>query len=212
MSRVHLLRMTAGTQKTVDLAVKAYQLNSLEFSREVQESAKKLHEIELGIADRGRSLLDAGKLIDATTRSACSSLRIYSALRIAHAAAIEMTRNTRLKIAKKHLLTPAATVQMADFVNRLIRLSTVAVFNRDTDHAATVLRLEERRRKSRVARGSVDEDLEELAVFRCLEQIAEQAYEIADAVAHLRPASQGLPLLGSHDRLLSQAQCFDRLP
>jgi phosphate uptake regulator len=185
VSHTHLLRMTALTQETVDRSVKAYELNSPGLTRIVLEAARELHAIELSIADRGRTLLAAGKIMDSTSRPGCCSLRIYSALRITHAAATEMARNTRLKNSRGHMLTSAATVDLANLVNSMVRLNTVAVFNREADHARTVLQVEGVRRKYAGWHSRVHEDPQELAISRCLQQIAEQAYEIADALTQL---------------------------
>jgi hypothetical protein len=177
--------MTALTQKSVDHSVKAYEFNSPEFSRRALEAEKELRAIERSIAHRGCSLLAAGKLMDATSRTGCCSLRIYSALRITHAAATEMARNTCLKIAEGRVSTSATTIEVAQLVNSLVRLNTVAVFNRQAHHAETVLEIEAGRRNHDVWRGEVDDDLQEVAISRCLEQIIEQAREVADVVTQL---------------------------
>jgi hypothetical protein len=200
VSRSHLLRMTALTQRTVDHTVKAYELNSLPLCRKARLAEPELRQIELSIGDRGRTLSAAGKLMNSTSRLACCSLRIYSALRITHTAATEIARNTRLKIAKGRVSTSAATVEMANFVNSLVRLNTVAFFNQEAHHAKTVLQLEGDRRKCDLwlyrghdfmQRTGAEEE-QELAIFRCFGQIAEQAYEIADALTQLLKSDQRL--------------------
>jgi phosphate uptake regulator len=185
VSRTHLLRMMALTHKTVDDAVKGYALSNPEFCRRALEAEKGLHAIELNISDRGRTLLAAGKLMDSTSVPGRCSLRIYSALRITHAVATEMARNTYLKIVRGHVGISAATAEMANLVNGLMRLNTVAVFNRQARHAKTILQVEGERRKYELWHYRVHGDLQELAISRCLEQISEQACEIADAVTEL---------------------------
>jgi hypothetical protein len=184
VSYKHLLQMAALTQKTVDQAVKGYELNCLENAGQSLAANKKLAAIERNIADRGRTLSAAGALMDTTSRAGSCSLRIYSALRTTHAAASEMARNTRLKITKRHLSTSATTTEMANLVNGMVRLNTVAVFSRQTQHAKTVLQIEDRR-KGDLGRYQVPEDQHELAIYRCLELIAEQACEIADSITQL---------------------------
>jgi phosphate uptake regulator len=215
----HLLRMTALTQRAVDHSVKAYELNSPEFTRKALEAAKELHAIELSIADRGRTLLAAGRLMDSTSRPGSCSLRIYSALRITHAAATEIARNTRLKISKGHVSISAPTAEMAGLVNSLVRLNTVAVFNRQAHHAMTVLQAERARRKHDVWRHRIHDDPQELAIFRCLEQIAEQACEIADALTQLLKSQhagfsqrdRGSFVVGRSVATLSEPVCFKNL-
>jgi hypothetical protein len=182
VSHKYLLQMTALTQKTVDSSIKGYELNNLEFCQMVLEAEKELHAIEQGIADRGRALLSQGKRMDLTSRSGRCSLRIYSALRITHAAAAEIARNTRSKTVKGKELPSPANAERANQVNRLVRLNTIAVFNRQASHAKTVLQVEDGRRTNEKSHHRTVEDRKELAISRCLEQIAEQAREIADAV------------------------------
>lgn len=192
IARTHLLRMMALTQATVDHAVKAYERNGTDFCQMAIQAASDLHAIELSIADRGRSLLAVGKLMDATSRSAQCRLRVYSALRITHAAATEMARNTLTKIVGGPSSASLATVDLANLVNALMRLNTVAVFNRQIHHARTVLLLARGRRQQDMRHTPIHENAQEPAIARCLEQLVEQACEIADALVMLedwRPAA-----------------------
>jgi hypothetical protein len=185
--------MAAITQKTVDQSVKGYEFNCLENAGQSLAAKKKLAAIERTIADRGRALSAAGMLMDTASRAGSCSLRIYSALRTTHAAATEMARNVRLKITKGHVSTSATTSEMANFVNGMVRLNTVAMFNKQPLHAKTVLQIEGQRRCD-LWRYRVPEGPHELAISRCLELIAEQACEIADSITQLlgslRPSSR----------------------
>jgi hypothetical protein len=198
--------MAALTQKTVDQAVKGYELNCLENAGQSLAANKKLAAIERNIADRGRTLSAAGVLMDTTSRAGSCSLRIYGALRTTHAAATEVARNTRLKITKGHLSTAAITTEMANLINGMVRLNTVAVFNRQIHHAKTVLQIEVRR-KGDLWRYQVPEGPHELAIYRCLELIAEQACEIADSITQLlgslRPSSRPAGEVGSKSHFSS---------
>jgi hypothetical protein len=182
VSHKHLLRMTALTQKTVDSSVKGYELGNQGFCRIALESEKELHAIEQSITDRGRALVSAGKLMGSLWQPRCSSLRIYSALRITLAAATEIARNVSSKITSGHVLPFPATAERANLVNSLVRLNTIAVFNRQASYAKTVLHIEDGRSAYEVSHGRAGGDPEELAISWCLEQIAEQAREIADGV------------------------------
>jgi hypothetical protein len=190
ISYTHLLQMAALTQKTVDQSVKGYELNCLESAGQSLAAEKKLAAIELNIADRGRSLSAAGRLRDTASRAGSCSVRIYAALRTTHAAATEMARNTRLKITRGHASTSTATTELANLVNGMVRLNTVAMFSRHPRHAKTVLQIRDRRKYDQW-HDRVHEDREELAIFRCLELIAEQACEIADSITQLlRPPAR----------------------
>jgi hypothetical protein len=182
VSHKHLLRMTALTQKTVDSSVKGYELSDQGFCRMALEGEKELHAIEQSITDRGRALVSAGELMGSLSRARCSSLRIYSALRLTLAAATEIARNASSKITSGHASPSPATAERANLVNSLVRLNTIAVFNRRASYAKTVLHIEEGRSTYEVSHHRAGEDPDELAISRCLEQIAEQAREIADGV------------------------------
>jgi hypothetical protein len=205
VSRKHLLRMTTLTQKTVDSSVKGYELGNQGFCRIALEAEKELHAIEQSITDRGRALVSAGKLMGSFSRARCSSLRIYSALRITLAAATEIARNASSKITRGHALPSPATAERANLVNSLVRLNTIAVFNRRASYAKTVLHIEEVRSTYEASHHRAGEDPEELAISWCLEQIAEQAREIADGVTqHLESQiSVSSRLMGDVPRAVS---------
>lgn len=182
VSHQHLLRMTALIQKTVDSSVKGYELGNQGFCSIALEAEKEFHAIEQSITDRGRALVSAGKLMGSLSRAGCFSLRIYSALRITLAAATEIARNASSKIRSGHALPSPAIAERANLVNSLVRLNTIAVFKRRASYAKTVLHIEDGRSTCEVSRRRAGEGPEELAISWCLEQIAEQAREIADGV------------------------------
>jgi phosphate uptake regulator len=183
--------MTTLSQRVVNDAIKAYALNSLELCHKVRDSGQELRDIQVGISNRGRRLLEAALPVDSTSMAACCSLRIYAALQLTHTAAIEMAQNTRLKLEHESLPGSTATVHLSMFVNSLVRLCSVALLKEEPDHARTVLEVEGGRRKCDLWLYRAHEDLmqragapsrRELAISRCLGQIAEQSYELAEAV------------------------------
>ena len=84
------------SQRAVDYAIKAYELQNIEICHLVQGTEHEVRELEMRIGDRGRALKAAGEHMDAHSPSACYSLRMYSALRVICMAAAEIAQNTRL--------------------------------------------------------------------------------------------------------------------
>src|SRR3954462_10324337 len=76
--RSKLIAMTRLTQRTVDYAIKAFQLGRPELCRAAQTSQDEMRAIRSWIANHGRSLLATGTLGDADSRFVCAALRISS--------------------------------------------------------------------------------------------------------------------------------------
>lgn len=191
VSRSHLRLMTTLSQRVVNDAIKAYALNNLDLCRKVRDSARELREIQESISNRGLRLLEAALPVDSTSLTACCSLRIYAALQVTHTAAIEMAQSTRLRLEHDTVPATAANVHLSTFVNSLVRLCAAALLTEEAHHAKTVLEVEGGRRKFDLWLYQAHEELmqragapsrRDLAISRCLGQIAEQSYELADAV------------------------------
>jgi hypothetical protein len=80
---------------------------------------------------------------------------------------------------------------MGKFVNSLLRLCSAALFEEEIRHAKRVLLIERGRRRFDPALYRAHDALplwpgahmnRELAIMMCLSQIAEQGYELADAI------------------------------
>jgi hypothetical protein len=113
------------------------------------------------------------------------TLRIYSALRITHLAAIEIAHNSILLNESSEPLIVERLRLMGRFVNGLVALYTVALFNMELPHAKTILDGNSDRtwfyRSLNLMKAGAHARFE-LAVARCLGQISDQAYEIAEAL------------------------------
>ena len=191
LSRSHVLRMTMLSQRAVDYATKAYALNSLELCGQVHQTKRDLHDLHLSIGERGRRLFAAGVPIDSHSPQAYGSLRIYSALRVMFTAATEIAQNTMIIAAREREDEFPQTVESGKFVNGLVRMCTVALFEEDAWLAKKALHIEGGRRRFDLALSRARLDVfrrscthcgRELAISNCIGQIAEQAYEIAEGL------------------------------
>ena len=189
--RSHLLRMTTLTQRAIDTSVKAYELNSVELCQQVRSTDAELRTLQHSIGDRGRTLLAAGTPVDSNASMACCTLRIYSTLRIMCTAAVEISQNTMAILESGHVTESPATEEMGKFVNSLLRLCSAALFEEEIRHAKRVLLIERGRRRFDPALYRAHDALplwpgahmnRELAIMMCLSQIAEQGYELAEAI------------------------------
>ena len=179
------------TQRAIDTSIKAYELNSIELCRQVRSTDTELRNLQHSIGDRGRTLLAAGTPVDSNASTACCTLRIYSTLRIMCTAAVEISQNTVAILESGHVAESPATEEMGRFVNSLMRLCSVALFEEEIRHTRRVLLIERGRRRFDPALYRAHDTLpgwpgahmsRELTIMRCLSQIAEQAYELAEAI------------------------------
>lgn len=144
------------------------------------------------VADECRKLLLAGLPAGSRSRFVWSSLRICIALHNTYSAAAEIAQNISLFLEEDRVSESPALKEMGRLVNRLTRLSTVALFKEDLRLAKTVLKNDEVGRWFAMAVYHAHDDSSqrvgaetafELAITKRFDQIAEQAYEVADAIA-----------------------------
>jgi hypothetical protein len=191
VSRSHLLRMTRLAQRAVDYSIKAYELGSCELCHIVRNTEDELRELQLNIGDRGRLLRAEGMPVDTESTAASCALRVYSALQITCFAAAEIGQNTLLLLEGGRKTLSPSQMMTTNFVNGLVRLYTVALFDEEIQHARTILQVDEGHRRFDLQLSLREEELIhqndasarfELAITHCLAQIAEQAYEIANTI------------------------------
>ena len=191
VSRFHLLRMTRLAQRAVDYSIKAYELGSYELCHIVRNTEDELRELQLNIGDRGRLLRAEGMPVDTESTAASCALRVYSALQLTYFAAAEIAQNTVLLLESGRKTQFPAKRVTTDFVNGLVRLYTVALFDEEIQHASTILKVHEGSRQFDLQPCLREEKLNyrndararfELAITQCLAQIVEQAHEIANTV------------------------------
>jgi hypothetical protein len=191
VSRSHLLRMTRLAQRAVDYSIKAYELGSYELCHIVRNTEDELRTLQLNIGDRGRLLRDEGRRVDTESTAASCALRVYSGLQVTYFAAAEMAQNTVLLLENGRKIQSPSKMMTTNFVNGLVRLYTVALFDQEIQHARMILQVDEGsqrldlqldlRGEELIYRNDVSGRIE-LAITHCLAQIAGQAREIADTI------------------------------
>jgi phosphate uptake regulator len=189
--RSELLAMARLTHRAVDYSIKAYQLGRPEFCRHASNSDDEAHKLHCSIADRGHVLLSSALPVDSDSRFVSSALRICSALHITYAAATGIAQDTMLSLKRERIAVSPAIEEMGQLVNCLVRLCIIALFNRQIKPAKTVLQIDGTGQWFDLAvyqscRGPIQRTNAqarfELAIHKSLDQIAEQAHEIADAI------------------------------
>ena len=191
VSRSHLLRMTRLAQRAVDYSIKAYELDSCELCHTIRNSEDELRKLQLNIGDRGRLLGTEGRAVDTESTAASCALRVYSALQVTYFAAAEIAQNTVLLLESGRKTQSSSKAVTTNFVNSLVRLYTVALFEEEIQHARMILQVDEDHRRFDLQLRLTEEELIyrndasgrfELAITHCLAQIAEQACEIANTI------------------------------
>ena len=192
--RSDLLQMSRLSQRAVDYSIKAYQLGRPEFCQHVCNTEQDLRRLQRSIAERGHTLLADGLPVDSHSCLASFALRICSALDITYTAATGIAQNTMLHLEDGRVAGSPALEEMGHLVNSLVRLCTVALFKEEVQHAKTVLQNDGTGQWFDLAAYQAHSDPTqrtsaqarfELAISKSLGQIAEQAHEIADAIAFL---------------------------
>jgi phosphate uptake regulator len=189
--RLNLLDMARVTQRGVDYAIKAYKLGNPEFCSSVRECAYEIDVLHREITELVRDLLAMELPGESDLRYMLASELIGNALRVIYGQAVEIAANSMRIIENGGGLGCAELATMGDLVNSLVRLSVVALFEKDVQHAELV------RRCSGVGRlfestfydwyRTIDHSARaqaefERAITKHLGYIALQTYEVAGAI------------------------------
>ena len=189
--RSKLIAMTRLTQRTVDYSIKAFQLGRPELCRVVQNSREEIGAIRGWIANRGRALLAASKPESADSRFVCAALRISTALEAACDAGFNIARHSAIRFAEGWTPISPELLDAGNFVNSQLRLCILSLLKKDLRHAKAVLHNASAGQSFDLAVYLAHHDLAqrtnaharfELALVRCLDGIAGQTREIADAL------------------------------
>lgn len=226
VSRSHLLRMVALSQRAVDCATKAYELQDSRFCLQLQDLERSLCELHGIVGARGRNLQDAGTLDDDSLSGSCT-LQIYSGLQITFAAAREIAQNALFLEESREVGDPLRPRwrQAARFANSLVSLNTVALLKKQIRFAELILQSSQHPGWPREAvnqalrRGIRQIDATaafESCVVRCLCVIADQTLDIACAIVRwlgsencVESAAESvgsLQRIDSHNRLWNWVQ------
>ena len=189
--RSKLIAMTRLTQRTVDYSIKAFQLGRPELCRAIQNSREEIFAIRSWIADHGRAVLATRIPAHADSRFACAALRISTALEVAYCAAYNIARHSAMRFAEGWLPVSAELEDAGNFVNGMLRLCILSLLKRDVCHARELLQNGGAGQSFDLGVLLAHHDLAqrtspharfELALVRCLDGIAGQIREMADAL------------------------------
>ena len=189
--RSKLIAMTRLTQRTVDYSIKAFQLGRPDLCRVVQNSKEEMAAIRGWIANHGREFLATRIPAGADFRFACAALRISTALEVACYAAFNIARHSAIRHAEGWTPVSAELEEAGNFVYRLLHLCILSLLKGDVRHAKAVLQSGSDRQGFDLAVYLAHHDLAqrvssharfETALVRCLDGIAGQVREIADAL------------------------------
>ena len=190
--RLQLLDMSRVSQRAVDYSIKAYTLDSPEFSANVRDSTYEVNILHREVTEIARDLLLMELPLESGVRFALSAVLICDALHSGHAQAVKIAANSTRLLEDGRTPGWSGLTTMGEAVNCLTRLCIIALFDENVAHAQTVLR---NRGVERVFESTfydwyrnVDQRLRaqasyELAITKGLSQIARETYEIADAIA-----------------------------
>jgi phosphate uptake regulator len=189
--RVQLLCMSRLSQRALDYAIKGYQLGSPEFCRQVRALEHKLGEHHCHIKYLCHQIATEGTKTPADFRFSLAALRVDSALQRTYSAAAQIAQETILILENCPVAKCPSLDRFGRLVNSLVRLCTVALFEREVGFAETVLQSQEIWRRCELifdySSSDVDQQMEEqhsyaLAITQNLGVIAKQAHEMADAI------------------------------
>jgi len=203
--------MSRLSQRAVDYSIKGYELGKSEFSQEVLSSEQEFRDLRLGIIDRGRMVLPTGMPISADSRFSCYALRVCHALHCTYNAAAAIALETIRGLEAGRRVESSVVYDLGRFVNGIVRLCTIALFNGNLQDARFVLHNDASRRWFNLSLRHAESDLGqrsgaqarfELSLVESLRQIAERSYEIAHETAVwlegkncFSPARQRAPFL-----------------
>jgi phosphate uptake regulator len=189
--RLHLLDMARVTQRDVDYAIKAYKLGNPDFCTIVRECTYDINVPHRVITELVRDLLAMELSTESDLRYILASERIANAMLVVHSQALEIAANGLRIVENGGGLGCAELATMGDLVNRLVRLSIVALFKEDVEHAELVQRYSGVNRvfestfydwyRTIDPRARAQAEFER-AITKHLGHIALQTYEVAGAI------------------------------
>jgi len=189
--RLHLLDMARVIQRAVDYAIKAYKLGNPDFCAIVRANAFDIDVPHREITELVRALLAMELPGESNLRYILASERIANAMRVVHSQAVEIAANSLRIVDNGGGLGCAELATMGDLVNRLVRLSVVALFNEDVEHAELVQHFSGAGRRFESTfydwYRTIDHNARaqaefERAITKHLGHIALQTHEVAEAI------------------------------
>ena len=209
--RVQLFQMSKLSQCAVDNSIKACELRSKEACHHVHSSGYELGLLHRSVAERCRKLLAAGLSVESDLCFTLSSLRLCTAFHRTYSATVAIVQNTLFSLEDDRISSASQSPvlrEMAQIVNCLVGLCTVALSEEEIQHAKRVLKNDDFRRcflsvlcqaHDDVGQQNEAQNTFELAIAKSLARIAEQAHEMADAIASWLEETDCTAIMHKHD-------------
>jgi phosphate uptake regulator len=189
--RLHLFDMARICQRGVDYSIKAYQLGKSEWCLNVQSDAYEINTLHREIIEIGRDLMLMEISEESAIRFLLSADRICNALHAVHGSAVEIAANSVRMVENCRRVGCKVLISMGDFVNSLLRLCVVAMFEEGIEHAETALQSGGVEHQFAMMffdwyraldQGERTQAGYEVALTKHLSQIARQMHEVAEAI------------------------------
>lgn len=189
--RVQLLCMFRLSQRALDYSIKGHQLGSSDFCRQVRSAEHRIGEYRRQIKYLCRQITMDGGPVASDFRFALAALRIDSALHRTYSTSVQMAVDTIVCLKTTSLKKCPDLSRFGSLVNSLMRLCTVALFEREPSYAETVIHSQELWRCCELIfdqpLSSIDQQIGSadsyvLTIAQALGVVAKQTHEIADAI------------------------------
>jgi hypothetical protein len=183
--RTQLLDLSRLSQRALDYSIKGYELKNSDFSRQPACLGREMKERHNQIRILCRQLIGMGVAAPSDFRFSLAALRLNSAFYKTYRAAARIAQASTLVPGNRTISPRAALDEFGELVNRLVRLSTVALFLNDSGPAEEVLHNQAIWRRSELLLDrshDIECDCDTLAIMQNLSVVAKQAHEMADAI------------------------------
>lgn len=189
--RLHLLNMTRVCQRGVDYSTKAYKLANSECCFSVQDDRYEIDILHREILEFSRDLMLVEISEEPVLRFVLSADRICNALKAIHVHAADIAASSMRLLQSSRAIGCRELISMGDFLNGLMRLCVVALFEEENVHAEDVLRKDgvERRFQRRFFNWFKTLDPREstqagydVAIAKSLSQMSREIHEMAHAI------------------------------
>ena len=186
---IQLLCISRLSQRALDYAIKGYQLGNADFCGQVRAVDHKFREHHRQIQYLCHELTADGVTIPSDFRFALAALRVDCALQRTYEAATRIAQDTLLLIERSAMARCAPLDRFGRLVNSLMRLCTVALFEKEECYAEMVLQSHGLLRRCELIFDHSSRDVGQrsvhsyvLAITQSLSVIAKQAHEMAAAI------------------------------
>jgi phosphate uptake regulator len=189
--RVQLLCMSRLSQRALDYSIKGFEFGSSDFCRQARSAEHKIGEYRRQIKYLSRQITMEDEPGHPDFRFGLAALRIDSALHRTFSTSAQMAVDTLLFLKSISYNGCAELNRFGRLVNSLVRLCTIALFEKEPCYAEIVIQSQELWRRcelifdqpaSIIDEQIVTEQRYVLTMAQSLGLIAKQAHEMADAI------------------------------